>query len=373
MKKQASQTKRVIVTGATSVIGQPVLRQLRASGACVLEVSRQSYVSDNAVLAWDLQSTNTGWKQSLQTSLQQSIEDSNEKMAEGSSEKSTVGSDSKAAEGSGKAKTDVDLTNGLSLVHCAPIWLLARHLEALIELGVNRIIAFSSSSIDGKANSTSASEQNIVRLLTEAEQQVSDICQRHQVALSIFRPTMIYGYGQGQNLSFIARVIKRCGLFVIANPANGLRQPVHADDLAQAVAQALYAPASYGRTYTLSGAETMTYKELVQRVFTALGVRPRIIGLNLSLYRLGLKSVSRMAKLLGKSLPIDPAMADRMQQDLSFSHQAAVQDFGYAPGTFLPNAAADLLADEQGDFATGKLANKLNDDLNDDNDRQGVQ
>ena len=215
-----------------------------------------------------------------------------------------------------------------------------------------------------------------MRLLTEAEQQVATICQHHQVALSIFRPTMIYGYGQGQNLSFIARIIKRFGVFIIANPANGLRQPVHADDLAQAVTQALYAPASYGRTYTLSGAETMTYKELVQRVFLALGVRPRIIGLNLSWYRLGLRSVSRIAKLLGRSLPIDPAMADRMQQDLSFSHQAATQDFDYTPDVFLPNAAADLLANDQGifpDVDSPKMNNKVNEHQNNSNDRQEGQ
>ena len=113
MKKQANQNKCVIVTGATSVIGQPVLTKLRASGACVLEVSRQSYVSDNNVLAWDLQSADTRWQQTLQQLLQES----------------TAGLSNNPAE-----QTDSSLRNSLSLVHCAPIWLLAQHLDALIEL-----------------------------------------------------------------------------------------------------------------------------------------------------------------------------------------------------------------------------------------------
>ena len=58
---------------------------------------------------------------------------------------------------------------------------------------------------------------------------------------------------------------------------------------------------------------------------------------NSFIYRSALSLLSYAGKLLGKPLPVDSAMADRMQQDLSFDHSRAVDDFAYAPAAFLPD------------------------------------
>lgn len=295
--------KNVLVTGASSIIGQPVCNELTAAGYPVLAVSRKISRTEHDVVSWD--------------------------MVSGKGDELIV--------------ERINRKDGFDLVHCAPIWFLPKQIEWLASIGLRRIIVFSSSSIEGKSNSNSQHEQKVVKLLINAENDVLKACDIAGVDLTIFRPTMIYGHGKGQNLAFIAKVVQRFKFFPVASPANGLRQPVHANDLAKAVTHAIENEKTHAKIYTLAGAEALTYKEMVQRIFMAMGYRPRIISMNQFLYRSVLSLLGATAKLIGKPLPIDPAMIDRMQQNLDFDYSSATKDFGYSPNGFLPNGALDLI------------------------------
>src|SRR3546814_11177030 len=58
--------------------------------------------------------------------------------------------------------------------------------------------------------------------------------------------------------------------FALPRNANGLRQPVHVEDLATAAFATLDAPETHGRTYALPGGETLAYSEMVARVLATL-------------------------------------------------------------------------------------------------------
>ena len=62
--------------------------------------------------------------------------------------------------------------------------------------------------------------------------------------------------------SLIARTIEA---------AQGLRQPIHVEDVAAVCFSALRAPDAANRAYNISGGETLTYSDMVERVFVALG------------------------------------------------------------------------------------------------------
>lgn len=294
----------IVVSGATSVLGAPLIKALQTDGQQVVSISRQT--ADESSLQWDLQASDLQWQQQWR----QRIPDD----------------------------------QPVTFLHCAPIWLLPNHIERLAQNGVNRLVAFSSTSIEGKAKSSSNREQQLVDLLRESEQRVSQSCMDTGIALTLLRPTMIYGYGSGQNLAFISKLVHRYKRFVVAGNAGGLRQPVHVDDLVSAVCACMDNPQTYGKTYNLSGSETMTYRQMVERVFLALGLPPKITSIPMPVYRLGLGILRLGVRVIGKSLPIDPAMADRMLQDLVFDHAQASADFAYAPGPFLPNGRADVLS-----------------------------
>jgi len=225
-----------------------------------------------------------------------------------------------------------------TLFHCAPIWLLPVHLEALHEKGLKRIVVFSSSSVISKANSMDASENQLVQVLSGAETALTEFCANHDIALTIFRPSMIYGYARDQNITHISKFIRRYHFICLVGEAKGLRQPVHAQDLVDACLAVLDNSATFGNTYNLAGAEVISYRVMVKRIFLALELTPRIISLPLFVYRFAL----RIAKLFGR-FSYTPEMADRMNQNLIYDCVDAEQDFGYMPQKFLCNPKQDLL------------------------------
>jgi nucleoside-diphosphate-sugar epimerase len=219
-----------------------------------------------------------------------------------------------------------------AVVHLAPVWRLPAHLEELAGAGVKRVVAFSSTSRFGKLSSGDPVEQALVRRLVEAEQALEQGCAQYDLCLTLLRPTLIYGSGRDQNVSSIARVVRRLGFFPIAGAGSGLRQPVHAEDLAEAVCAVLESTATCGRSYNLSGGETLSYRQMVERIATSVGRRPRVLPLPLVPLRLLL----RVLGLLPHFRYVKPEMADRMNQDLVYDHGDAVRDFGYSPRFFKP-------------------------------------
>jgi nucleoside-diphosphate-sugar epimerase len=217
-----------------------------------------------------------------------------------------------------------------AVVSLSPVWLLPPALPALLETGARRLLAFSSTSRLTKATSPVAEERAVAARLAEGEDAVIAACRAAGVAWTLFRPTLIYLEGEDQNVSRLAGLIRRFGVLPLAGSGSGLRQPVHAGDLAAAVWQALDAPAAAGQLYALPGGETLSYREMAVRVFEALGRPPRLLALPPWMWRLGLR-------LAAPLLPgATAAMGGRMSEDLAFDPAPARRDFGYAPRPFRP-------------------------------------
>jgi nucleoside-diphosphate-sugar epimerase len=219
---------------------------------------------------------------------------------------------------------------GELLVHAAPLWLLPPLLPRLQALGVRRLLAFSSTSRYTKAASPSARERELARALTEAEAAVSQACLGLGVRFTILRPTLVYDRGRDRNVSDIARLARRLGFVPLAGAASGLRQPVHADDLAACCLAMLDNPRTFDRGYDLPGGETLRYVDLVRRVARGAGGHERVLHLPLWAAR----GLLRLVRLLPGFSHVTPAMADRMNEDLVFDAAPARLDFGYDPRAF---------------------------------------
>ena len=234
--------------------------------------------------------------------------------------------------------SDPDLAAGLpacpTVISLSPIWLLPPALKALKARGMQRLVAFSSTSVFTKVQSPDAHEQGVVRRLAEGEATVRAFCEANGVAWTILRPTLIYAEGQDQNVSRLAGLIRTFGALPLAGRGEGLRQPVHADDLAAAAIAAASSPAAANKAYDLPGGETLTYRRMAERVFEGLGRRPLIVSAPESLWRLAFA----LARPL---LPGATAqMGSRMNADLVFDGAAAGADFGWSPRPFRPDFKA---------------------------------
>ena len=223
-----------------------------------------------------------------------------------------------------------------NVIFCTPVWLGSERLfKHLTSLGMRRLVAFSSTSLFTKETSGNEAERGVVRQLLDGEKSMIDFCRAEGVDWTILRPTLIYDEGQDENVSRIASTIRKLGFFPVCPPASGLRQPVHARDLAVAALQALRSDATKGQAYNLAGAESLSYRDMVARIFEAMGRRPAIIAVPEGAWRLmfGLLKAVQPHRDLKQNLD----MALRMNRDLWFDSAPAVHDFGYAPAPFRPN------------------------------------
>jgi len=283
---------RVIVTGATSLIGYFLLPKLIVADYSVIAISRSSVAMDTLPQGskWRVADIGTA----------------------GFSESSPY-----------------------ALVHMAPLWLLPGMLHRSSSSLPNRIIAFSSTSRMSKIASNNDYERDIANKLAEAEDDIARLAEAQHIPWTIFRPTLIYGAGLDKNISSIARFIQCFGFFPLIGAGKGKRAPVHAEDLAVACVNSLSQDISYNKYYNLSGGEVLSYREMVERVFVALGKKPRYLPIP----RWSLQGLLHILSHVSRYAHLTPEMASRMNQDLLFDASSAEDDFDFCPRSFNPRRA----------------------------------
>ncbi|MGO4702236.1 SDR family oxidoreductase [Dyella sp. 2RAB6] len=271
---------RVLVFGASSQIGHFLLPRLRERGAEVLAVSRRP--RDGAGVTW------------LQGDLPHDV----------------------------PAIAEVSAIVSFGPLQGLADWMLGAHFD-----GAPRVIATSSMSAESKRESAVPAERALSRQLRDAEAALAAICERRGCAWTVFRPTLVYGAGLDKSLTPIARRALRTRVFPL--PAGrGQRQPVHADDIAQAVLAALDTPVAAGKIIPLGGGERLPAGEMFVRVRRSLPVATLPVPLPAWLLRLGRHAVPRLRGPLA-----------RLDSDLIADNSDVQQLLGIFPRPFRPDAA----------------------------------
>ena len=215
-------------------------------------------------------------------------------------------------------------------ISIAPIWVLSNYFRLLETHDAKRVVALSSTSRFIKGDSSDSAEQAIAQRLIEGETRLRVWAEKNDIEWVILRPTLIYGHGQDKNIAEIARFARRFGFFPLLGKANGLRQPIHVEDVAGACFAALNSPEAKCRAYNVSGGETLPYHEMVRRVFVVLHRQPRMVKIPLAAFRFLLTC----SRVFPRYRHWSVAMAERMNRDLIFDHSDAVRDLGFSPRPF---------------------------------------
>jgi uncharacterized protein YbjT (DUF2867 family) len=211
-----------------------------------------------------------------------------------------------------------------------PLWTLPKQFAWLERCGVERLVALSSTSRDTKAASPERAERLLAARLAAAEEALEGWSQATGVAVTILRPTMIYDGVNDGNVAAIAAFVRRYGVFPLCGNAAGLRQPVHAADVARACLAAGEKDVP-GRDYTLSGGEALPFHELVTRTCQAQGLALRTVRVPAPAWQ----ALAGFARLLGVAQPL-AGIGRRMNEDLSVGHEAAAAELGFQPRPFVP-------------------------------------
>lgn len=230
-------------------------------------------------------------------------------------------------------QTDFALPDDLHIdvvFHLPPIWVGAVPVTSYQRSGAGRIIAFSSTSVFHRAASTDAADRDFAQRISAGEEVLAQQCRALELSWCLLRPTMMYGCGLDNNVTAIARFIRRFGFFPLVGEARGCRQPVHAADVAATCLAAVANAAARERAFDLSGAEQLSFRQVVERVFHALGTTPKLF----SVPRKAAIAALELARWFPQHRSLSRSLVDRMEQDQCRSHAAAAAELGFAPRGF---------------------------------------
>lgn len=200
----------------------------------------------------------------------------------------------------------------------------ARRAEGLVRAclaaGIRRAIFVSSTSIF----TTLDAPVKIAKLAAE------DAVIRSGLDYTILRPTMIYGTRGDRNIIRMIKFLRRSPVILVPGDGRSRQQPIHVEDLARAIVDSLEVEATFGKAYNLSGADALTFNELIEQTCRALGVRRMKVHVPLGHALLA----SRLLKRMQTKPWIKEEQILRLNEDKSFEHAEARRDFGFAPRTF---------------------------------------
>lgn len=197
------------------------------------------------------------------------------------------------------------------------------HAPAIVQAaeaaGIRRAIFVSTTAVSTTLNAAS----KLVRLAAE------DTIRQSALAYTILRPTMIYGSPRDRNITRLIRYVRRWPVIPVFGDGKSLQQPVHVQDVANAIVQALHSEVAVGNTYNLSGAAPVTYNELIDTVCRLLNRNVHKIHVPSAPIVQALRGFERV----GLRLPIKSEQILRLNENKAFDYAAAQRDFGYQPRT----------------------------------------
>lgn len=218
-----------------------------------------------------------------------------------------------------------------AVLSLGPLDLFARWFEASA-LRPARVVALGSTSVHGKRGSPDPAERALAERLEQAEERLQRAADRAGSALTLLRPTLVWGRGRDRNLSRLVLLARRLGWLPLPRSATGLRQPVHADDVAAAVLAALRAATPRPGRFDLPGGETLAYDEMVARCLAAGAPGARLLRLPGPLFRAGV----RLARLSGRLGGAGEGVLARLDRDLVHDPAPARAALDWRPRPFRP-------------------------------------
>ena len=193
-----------------------------------------------------------------------------------------------------------------------------------------RIVALGSMGRNDKADSPDAHERNLATRLADAEEILLGTGSRDGAAVTVLRPTLLYGNGRDRTLTPLVALARRWRVVPIPASARGLRQPVHVDDVATAILDCIDAPAASNQAFDLPGGEALGFDSMVRRTVQRHAPGAVVVALPAIVVR----AATSLGSWLGR--PSLSGSLARLSQDQSADLLPAQLAFAYRPGPFRP-------------------------------------
>lgn len=208
-----------------------------------------------------------------------------------------------------------------TVFHVAGIHNSRQIVRAAASCGVRRLITVHTTGIYSRYKKAGEEYRRI-------DGDVERICRENGIALTILRPTMIYGNLYDNNLCVFIRMVANMPLMPIVNGGVCELQPVHYDDLADAYYLTLMNEASTaGKNFILSGGEAIPFRDMLTKIGGLLGKDVRFIDCPFPL-AYGLAWVLFYLTFGRKDYR---EKVQRLCESRAYPHDEAMEAFGYRP------------------------------------------
>ena len=220
-----------------------------------------------------------------------------------------------------------------TVLHLAGIHWSREIVEAAATCGVRRLILVHTTGIYSKYKEAGEEYRQIDAFVYET-------CKKHNIVLTICRPTMIYGNIYDNNIIQFIKMVDKLPIMPVVNEAKYELQPVHYRDLGNAYYNILINESeTANRDFILSGGDPILLRDMLSEIGKNLGKNTKFINCPFSiaytgawvLYILTMRKIDYREKV------------QRLCEPRIFSHDDATKAFGYNPVTFKEGIVDEII------------------------------
>ena len=154
------------------------------------------------------------------------------------------------------------------------------------------------------------------------------------LAWTIFRPSLIYGAGDGF-VNLFARMSRWSPVLPVMGSGRNLVQPIAVADVARCFVAALTQPASVGQTYDLCGRERFSFTAVLDEILAATGRHRPKVHIPLPLARFQAAVLEWVfPTLLRQAPPLNRDQLLMLAEDNIGDPEPAMRAFGFEPVKF---------------------------------------
>ncbi len=169
---------------------------------------------------------------------------------------------------------------------------------------------------------------------------------------TILRPSLAYQEGGAEEFMRFVAHLKRGPVVWLPGSGRARKSPVHIDDLVSAFLALPGNPKAYGKTYLLTGGETLTLRQMAAALLAHMGRPKPIMGMPDWICLLGVAILSALSKVFGFRNPFTLQTYTGLIQDADQEDGLAREDLGYRPRKFREGLAT--LVSLRDSLRTGK-------------------
>lgn len=146
----------------------------------------------------------------------------------------------------------------------------------------------------------------------------------------ILRPTMIYGNERDHNMHKLIKFLRKFPVFPVFGNGSALMQPVHVEDLADAISKAHSQDGINNEDFDLSGGSVVEYKEVLKLISD--GLNKKVLFLFIPI-KFAIFSAKIYNKLFKRAI-ITVEQVERLQEDKAYPNDKARSLLGWTPRNF---------------------------------------